>query len=159
MSQHEPSGLCPRLPRLARALLGGISLVVLCSSVKAEPTALEGSWRGLSALTFVWGTKEQARCRADYSRTAETTYTVKAVCTTASATASQTAVLRMVRENTYIGNFHNSTYNVSGTIRVVIRGSKQDVRLISDGASASLTLTRLQDASIAAEAPTLSRPR
>jgi hypothetical protein len=136
--------------QLRSALLVAVGFVTLCSPVTAEPASLEGSWRGVGALSFMWGTKEHARCRADYSRNSETSYGVKAVCTTASATATQTAVLRMVGENRYRGNFHNSQYNVSGTISVVVRGTKQDVTLISDGASASLTLMRFPTAAVAA---------
>jgi hypothetical protein len=136
--------------QLRSTLLVAVGFVALCSPITAEPASLEGSWRGGGALSFIWGTKEHARCRADYSRNSETSYTVKAVCTTASATAAQTAVLRMVGENRYRGTFHNSQYNVSGTISVVMRGAKQDVTLIGDGASASLTLMRLPTASLAA---------
>src|SRR6185295_19442574 len=136
--------------QLRCALLVAVGFVALCSPLIAEPASLEGSWRGVGALAFMWGTKEHARCRADYRRNSETSYAVKAVCTTASATATQTAVLRMVGENRYRGNFHNSQYNVSGTISVVIRGTKQNVTLISDGASASLTLRRLPTASVVA---------
>jgi hypothetical protein len=132
------------------ALVFGVGLLAMYNPGKAQSASLEGSWRGVGALSFMWGTKEHARCRADYSRNSETSYAVKAVCTTASATATQTAVLRMVGENRYRGNFHNSQYNVSGTISVVIRGTKQDVTLISDGASASLTLVRLPTAAVAA---------
>jgi hypothetical protein len=64
----------------------------------------------------------------------------------------------MVGENRYRGNFHNSQYNVSGTISVVIRGTKQDVTLISDGASASLTLMRLPTASVAATIAPIKLP-
>ena len=132
------------------ALVFVVGLLVMYNPGKADSQNLEGSWRGVGAFSFMWGTKEHARCRADYSRNSETSYAVKAVCTTASATATQTAVLRKVGENRYRGNFHNSQYNVSGTISVVIRGTKQDVTLTSDGASAALTLMRLPTASVVA---------
>ena len=130
--------------QLRCALLVAVGFVALCSPLEAEPASLEGSWRGVGALSFMWGTKEHARCRADYRRNSETNYAVKAVCTTASATA------KMVGEDRYRGSFHNSQYNVSGTISVVIRGTKQEVTLISDGASASLTLMRSPTASVVA---------
>ena len=71
-----------------------------------------------------------------------------AVCMTSSGKAAQTAILRLSGENRYIGNFHNPEYNVSGTIRVVVRGATQFVTLTSDTASGTLTLIRSHDAPV-----------
>jgi len=69
-------------------------------------------------------------------------YTVSATCATASGRAAQTATLRQVGENRYSGNFYNSEYSISGVIYVVVRGTSQTVRLISDSGSAIFNLTR-----------------
>jgi hypothetical protein len=144
------SSLCSMMQRTTFALIFGVGLLALFNPGVAEPPSLDGSWRGYGALSFAWGSTEHARCRADYSRTSETSYTVKAVCITASARAAQTAILRKVGENRYKGSFHNRQYDVSGTIQIVVRGDKQAVILESTAASASFTLRRSHDASVAA---------
>jgi len=54
-----------------------------------------------------------------------------------------------VGENRYRGSFHNKDYNISGTIHLVVRGSKQSVVLRSDVASASFTLSRTEESAAA----------
>ena len=107
---------------------------------QADPTAVEGSWRGAGTLTLMWGAKQPARCLAEYKRTSETSYTLRAVCNTASMRVAQTATLYPVGENRYRGTFHNKDYNISGTIHLVVRSSEQSVVLRSDVASALFTL-------------------
>jgi hypothetical protein len=127
-------------------LLFGVALLAMSDPTQAEPTALEGSWRGVGTLTLTWGVKQPARCLADYKRTSETSYTLRAVCNTASTRVAQTATLYLVGENRYRGSFHNKDYNISGTIHLVVRSSKQSVVLRSDVASASFTLSRTESA-------------
>jgi len=50
--------------------------------------------------------------------------------------------VRQVGGNSYQGSFFNSDYNVSGTIRVVVHGNSQSVKLTSAAGSASLQLSR-----------------
>jgi hypothetical protein len=52
------------------------------------------------------------------------------------------ASVRQVGENRYSGSFYNSEYGISGVMHVVVRGSSQTVRLISDSASAVINLSR-----------------
>ena len=137
------------LLRTAHALFIGVGLVGLWTAPKAESASLDGSWRGTGTVSFFLGTTEHTRCRASYTHTSETSYSVTAVCMTSSGKAAQTAILRLNGENRYIGNFHNREYNVSGTISVVVRGATQFVTLTSDTASGSMTLTRLHDAPVA----------
>jgi hypothetical protein len=127
----------------------GVALLALSDPTQAEPTALEGSWRGVGTLTLTWGGKQPARCLADYKRTSETSYTLGAVCNTASTRVAQTANLYLVGENRYRGSFHNKDYNISGTIHLVVRSSKQSVVLRSDAASASFTLSRTEESAAA----------
>jgi hypothetical protein len=109
---------------------------------KASGASLEGSWSGGGSVSFASGAKEQARCRAHYRRAGKSSFTVNATCATASGRAAQTATLRQVGENTYSGSFYNSEYSISGVMHVIVRGSNQTVRLLSDSASAVINLSR-----------------
>jgi hypothetical protein len=103
---------------------------------------LEGSWSGGGTVTFASGARERASCRARYSRASKNSYAVNATCATASGRAAQVATVRQVGENRYSGSFYNSEYGISGVMHVVVRGTSQTVRLISDSASAVITLGR-----------------
>ena len=103
---------------------------------------LEGSWRGGGSVSFASGQKERAQCRAQYRRASGSSYTVTATCATPSGRATQTATLRQVGGNTYQGQFHNSEYDVSGTIFVTVSGNRQSIRLTGDAGSASIELRR-----------------
>ena len=103
---------------------------------------LEGSWSGGGTVTFASGARERASCRARYSRAGKNSYAVNATCATASGRAAQVATVRQVGENRYSGSFYNSEYGISGVMHVVVRGTSQTVRLISDSASAVITLGR-----------------
>jgi hypothetical protein len=121
------------------ALLAGLAF-----SDRALPqtAGLEGSWRGGGSVAFGSGQRERAQCRAQYRRSSATSYTLTATCATASGRATQTAVVRQVGGNSYQGTFHNSEYNVSGTIFVTVAGNWQSVRLTGEAGSASLELRR-----------------
>jgi hypothetical protein len=108
----------------------------------AQSASLEGSWRGGGSVAFASGQRERAECRARYSRVSGTSYTLTATCATPSGRATQTATLYRVGGNTYRGRFHNSEYDVSGTIFVTVGGNRQSVRLTSDSGSASFELRR-----------------
>ena len=140
---HQRSRL--RAYRSTFAFLPSIALAAsgLLNPIHAATTAdLAGSWSGGGWVAFASGTKERARCHAHYSRRSETSYTLSATCATASGKASQTATLHKVGASSYSGSFHNSEYNVSGTIYVVVHGNSQSVRLSGDSGSASLSLSR-----------------
>ena len=47
-------------------------------------TRLEGPWSGSGSVVFGSGAKEQARCRARYTRRSEISYFVNATCASAS---------------------------------------------------------------------------
>jgi hypothetical protein len=127
----------------AWALLVALAALVgaACPSI-AQPPNLEGSWSGGGVVSFASGARERARCRAHYSRRSSTTYALTATCATPSGRATQSASVRQVGGNSYQGSFYNSEYNVSGTIRVVVRGNSQSVQLTSESGSASLQLSR-----------------
>ena len=97
----------------------------------AQSGGLEGSWSGGGSVAFNSGQKERAQCRAQYRRASGNVYTLTATCATPSGRATQTATLRQVGGNSYQGQFHNSEYNVTGTIFVTASGNRQSVRLTS----------------------------
>jgi hypothetical protein len=112
------------------------------ASKKLRVASLEGSWSGGGTVTFASGAKEQARCRAHFSRAGKESYTVNATCATASGRAAQTARVRQVGNNRYSGSFYNSEYSISGVINIVVHGASQTVQLISSSGSGVLNLSR-----------------
>jgi hypothetical protein len=133
----------------AFALVAALTITVLPHVGNAQTPkkasvagSLEGSWSGGGTVSFASGARERASCRARYSRAGKNSYTVNATCATASGRAAQVATLRQVGENRYSGSFYNSEYGISGVMQVVVRGTSQSVRLISDSASAVLNLSR-----------------
>ncbi len=128
--------------RLALVPLTALAAAGVVGSSEADPGSLAGSWSGGGWVSFSTGTKEKARCRARYSRASQDSYSLKATCATSSGKASQTATVYKVTTDRYRGSFYNVEYNVRGTIRVVVHGSRQSVSLAGDGASASLSLRR-----------------
>src|SRR5262245_29606654 len=132
--------------RRARTVMLAIPLMlcglVLSEGAKAQSAGLEGSWSGGGSVSFASGQKERAQCRAQYRRASGRSYAVTATCATPSGRATQTAVVHQVGGNTYQGQFHNSEYNVSGTIYVTVSGNRQSVRLSGDGGSGSFELRR-----------------
>ena len=124
------------VPFVAAAALGG------WHQAAAQSAGLEGSWRGGGSVAFASGQRERAECRAHYSRASGSSYTLTATCATPAGRATQTATVRQVGGNSYSGQFHNSEYNVSGTIYVTVSGNRQSVRLSGDAGSAALELHR-----------------
>ena len=108
----------------------------------SQAQSLEGAWSGGGQVSFGSGARENARCRARYSRRSNEGYIVNAVCATPSVRAVQTASLHKIGENKFRGTFYNREYGISGTIYVVVRGNTQSVRLTSESGWASLTLSR-----------------
>jgi hypothetical protein len=131
---------CP--PRRRAAILAAPVLMAgLAAGGQAMAQSLEGSWSGGGSIALA-GQHEKARCRAQYRRASATSYTVTATCATPSGRATQTATVRKISDNTYRGQFHNSEYNISGTIYVTVGGNRQSVRLTGASGSASLELRR-----------------
>jgi len=138
-----------RLLLCARGLRAAVLATPLLFAGPAAPdlaigqtAGLEGSWRGGGSVAFGSGQRERAQCRAQYRRSSATSYTLTATCATASGRATQTATVRRVGGNSYQGTFHNSEYDVSGTIFITVAGNRQSVRLTGDAGSASLELHR-----------------
>jgi len=121
------------------ALLAGLA----CSGLaQAQTAGLEGSWRGGGSVSFASGQTERAQCRAQFRRASGNSYTLTATCATPSGRATQTATVRQVGGNSYQGRFHNSEYDVSGSIFITVAGNRQSVRLTGEAGSASIELRR-----------------
>ena len=127
---------------MIRALTLSLLVAAGLPAAAHAQTRLEGPWSGGGSVVFGSGAKEQARCRARYTRRSESSYFVNATCASASGKASQTAVLRKASANSYRGRFHNSEYNISGVIFVVVRGNTQSIRLTSGSGSAYIQMSR-----------------
>jgi hypothetical protein len=135
-------GCSCRPRRRAAALAAPLLIAGLAAGGQATAQSLEGSWSGGGSVAFASGEHERARCRAQYRRASATSYSVTATCAAPSGRATQTATVRKVGGNTYRGQFHNSEYDISGTIYVTVSGNRQSVRLMSPSGSASLELRR-----------------
>jgi hypothetical protein len=143
MGQERLPLLCARgIEAAVLAILLLVAGPVASEPVLAQTAGLEGSWRGGGSVAFGSGQRERAQCRAQFRRSSATSYTLTATCATASGRATQTATVRRVGGNSYQGRFHNSEYDVSGTIFITVSGNRQSVRLTGDAGSASLELHR-----------------
>ncbi|CAN1724243.1 conserved exported protein of unknown function [Hyphomicrobium sp. 1Nfss2.1] len=134
------------------SMLGAATLVAAGSFLAMAPAAeskpakgsgsLAGSWSGSGWVSFSNGKRERARCRAHYSPNGGKSFSLSATCATASGKASQSATVYEVSRNRFRGTFHNTEYNVTGSIRVVLSGNSQSVTLSGDSNSAALSLSR-----------------
>jgi len=128
--------------RLVLVPVAALAVAGIIGPSEADPGGLAGAWSGGGWVSFSSGTKEKARCRANYRRASKDSYNLSAICATSSGKASQTATVYKVTATRYRGSFYNTEFNVRGTIRVVVHGSRQSVSLAGEGASASLSLRR-----------------
>lgn len=128
------------MPVLAFIFAFVAALFTVESSAMAD--TLSGSWTGSGSVHYSQ-TRERARCRANYSRVSGTLYRMSASCATPSGRVDQTATLNRVGDGVYAGSFHNSQYNVTGSIRVKLSGNSQYVSLSGNGGgSGSFQLRR-----------------
>ena len=118
------------MPLLTFFIAFAVALVAVDSPAKAD--TLAGSWSGSGSVQYSQ-TRERAKCRASYSRVSGTLYRMNASCATASGRVDQTATLNRVGDGEYAGSFHNSQFNVTGSIRVKLSGNAQFVRLSGNG--------------------------
>jgi hypothetical protein len=125
---------------LAAFVGASLALVVPAASNAAD---LSGAWSGGGSIQLASGAKEKARCRARYSRSGGSTYTMSATCATPSAKVAQTAKLRKAGANSYAGQFYNAEYGITGSIRVTLNGNRQTVYLSGDAGSAAFSLKRM----------------
>lgn len=138
------------LPQSASSLLlttmAAIAAFTLTDAASSPATAqgarIEGTWSGAGRMILSSGNSERVRCRATFRRQASRTFGMVAVCASPSARVAQTASVQQVAPGRYAGRFYNREYDISGTVRVSVRGNRLGAYLSGSGASASLTLTR-----------------
>ncbi|MEQ1578226.1 MAG: hypothetical protein ABL894_11295 [Hyphomicrobium sp.] len=125
-------------------IAAAVALALSCTTpALAEPGDLTGNWSGGGAVIYSTGSKEKARCRAQFNKIGSTSYSMSATCATASGKVAQSATLRKSGGNSYSGQFRNPEYNVTGSIRVTVNGNSQNVSMSSEAGSASFSMSRL----------------
>ena len=139
MQTYKLSSPSIPLAKVASTLI--LAFTVLAVPVKAE-TMLGGSWSGGGRVIFQGGNTERARCRAHFVRQSSKRYFMSGVCATQSARVSQTATIVQTTNNKYYGRFHNEEFNVTGTLRISIRGGRMTATLKGKAGSAVLSLRR-----------------
>lgn len=119
-----------------------VALALVAAPSVASASDIAGSWTGTGSIMMPSGARESARCNVSYSKASSSAYTAFATCATKSARVTQSARLHRVGGNAYEGSFHNSEYNVSGSMSVTVSGSSQSVYLSGGGGQAQFKLSR-----------------
>jgi hypothetical protein len=125
----------------ALAAASALSVVGVTATPAAAQTII-GSWSGGGLIIFPSGEKERARCRATFRNAGGGGVSMHGVCATASVRVSQSASLSRLTSTTYSGEFHNTEYNLSGSIRIRMQGNKLNASLSGGGATAQFVLAR-----------------
>ncbi len=119
-----------------------LALAVLALSGPAVAAALEGTWSGGGHVKPTSGTREKLRCKITYRKRSSKVFSVRAVCATASVKINQTGEVLMVTPNRYVGDFYNPEFDVSGRVRVILRGSRQTVTFSGARGRGTVTLSK-----------------
>jgi hypothetical protein len=119
-----------------------VALALVLSVGKADAASLEGVWSGSGVVNPKDGPREKVRCRISYRRESEKVFGLTATCATRSNKFQQTGKLLMVSATSYVGDFHNPAHDVSGRVRVIVRGSRQTVTFQSARGSGRVTLRK-----------------
>jgi hypothetical protein len=129
----------------AIAGLGALCATIGAAGVTSTPAAAQsilGSWSGGGTIIFPSGETERARCRATFRTAGGGDVSMQGVCATASVRVSQSASLMRLTSTTYSGEFHNTEYNLSGSIRIRIQGNKLTASLSGGGGTAHFVLAK-----------------
>lgn len=126
------------VPALGLVLLGG----AVSGAIGQDKSALGGSWSGGGVLTTPSGDRERATCRATFRNQGGSSYSMSALCATASTRVQQSAQISRTGGNNFAGSFYNAEYNISGSITLRVNGNRLSAQLSGGGASASLSLSR-----------------
>lgn len=128
------------MKRLAKLTAAAV-LMAVGGATAALSDPLQGSWSGSGYVKPTDGKRESVRCRVQYNPEGSAV-AVSATCASASITIRQSGQLSMVSPNKYVGDFHNSDFDISGRIRVSVSGGSQTVSFTSSKASGSMSLSR-----------------
>lgn len=131
------------ITRISLLLLVGLALgLCVCIDAAAAATSLDGVWSGSGVVNPKDGVRETVRCRISYKQESEKVFGVAATCATRSRKIQQTGKLLMVGPTSYVGDFYNPGYDISGRVRVVVQGSIQTVTFQSARGSGSVSLRK-----------------
>jgi hypothetical protein len=128
-----------RAPALILAL---VSFAADATPQIANAAGLEGTWSGSGIAKPKEGQSERVRCKITYSRESEKVFGVAATCATPSVKFHQTGKVLMVNPNRYVGDFYNPEFDVSGRVRIILRGSSQSISFSGPRGSGSMTLSQ-----------------
>jgi hypothetical protein len=128
------------LPRTFALICAFVPMLAVAAPA-AGAESLSGGWSG-GGKVFYGGTREKASCRARFSKTGGSSYSMSASCATPSGRVDQSASIHSVGANRFSGSFHNSQYGVSGSISISVSGGSMSVSLSGDGGGGSLRLHR-----------------
>lgn len=103
---------------------------------------MDGVWSGSGVVDPKDGARESVRCRVSYKQESEKVFAVSATCATRSRKIQQTGSVLKVGPATYVGEFYNPGYDVSGRVRVTVQGATQTVTFQSARGNGSVTLHR-----------------
>ena len=116
--------------------------VMTIAPLHAQNTALEGTWSGSGTMQARDNPPQKLTCRIKYRRETDKVYKLAAKCVTISTAINQTGKLLKVNAGVYVGEFHVATYDISGRVRVTIKGGVQTMSFKSSRASGSVTLSK-----------------
>lgn len=132
-----------------RAQLGAVAVAAVLGLAASSTGAaaqgagdISGSWSGGGRVQLPSGAVERASCRASFRRQGGSSFSMSAVCATASARVAQTAVVTRSGGNSYSGQFFNAEYGVSGSISITVSGNRMSASLSGGGGSAQFNLGR-----------------
>ncbi len=108
----------------------------------AVAATLEGSWVGSGYVKPSKGQRERVRCHVSYTKLSSKVFAVSARCATSSLNIRQTGTILGVRPSVFVGDFHNSEFDIRGRIRVTVSGKRQTVKLSSSDGTGQLNLRK-----------------
>ena len=122
------------------AVVAMAAAAMVPTATRADPESLEGAWSGGGSVNFASGSKERAKCRANFSRSSATSYRISGTCATQSGKVTQNSEVFKTTANRYRGNFHNPEFDISGTIAIVVNGRSMTATLSTTSGTGVLNL-------------------
>lgn len=119
-----------------------VTPLLLVTPRAADAASLDGAWSGSGYIQPNSGARENVRCRISYDRQTDKVYGVVATCATPSNKIQQTGTLLRVTEGRYVGDFYNGQFDISGRVRVIMKGARQTVTFSSAKGSGTVDLSR-----------------
>ena len=122
--------------------LAGLMGVTGIAATPAVAQSIVGSWSGGGMIVFPSGETGARPLPCNVPQCRRRRISMQGVCATASVRVSQSASLSRLTSTTYSGEFFNTEYNISGSIRIRLQGNKLNASLNGGGASAQFVLGR-----------------